>query len=147
MIIRVKTTLHSPCKFKSKKISLINKNKSSVKKHKPIRWEYYVAPAAATVSEASVNFSFASPAPEDVTNGTMEGVPDPQPSPENLRQHQDQSFLNISHNEDVVREDATEPSQVLFEETGTKSVLVRRLFRRSSISRTFILAASSTNLY
>ena len=105
------------------------------------------SPAASTVSEASVNFSFASPAPEDVTNGTMEGVSDPPPSPENLRQHQDQSFLNISHNVDVVREDATEPSQVLFEETGTKSVLVRRLFRRSSISRTFILAASSTNLY
>ena len=72
------------------------------------------------MSEASVNFSFASPAPEDVSNGTMEGVSDPQPSPENLRQHQEnQSTLNISHDEDVVRDDATEPSLVLFEEKDT----------------------------
>ena len=75
------------------------------------------SPAASTVREASANFSFASPAPEDVSNGTMEGVSDPQPSPENLRQHQEhQSSLNMSHNQDVVREDATEPSLVLFEE-------------------------------
>ena len=91
-----------------------------MKKHKPIRWENYVTPAASTVSEASVNFSFASPAPEDVSNGTMEGVSDPQPSPENLRQHQEnQSTLNISHDEDVVRDDATEASLVLFEEKDT----------------------------
>ena len=77
------------------------------------------SPAASTVSEASVNFSFASPAPEDVTNGTMEGVSDPQPSPENLRQHlEDQSSLNISHNEDVSR-DITEPSLVLLEDKDT----------------------------
>ena len=41
-------------------------------------------------------------------------------SPENLRQHQEnQSTLNISHDEDVVRDDATEPSLVLFEEKDT----------------------------
>ena len=57
---------------------------------------------------------------EDVTNGSMEGVSDPQPSPENLRQHQeDQSSLDISDNEDVVREDATEPTLVLFEDKNT----------------------------
>ena len=69
--------------------------------------------------EASVNFSFLSPAPEDVSNGTMEGISDPQPSQENLRQHlEDQSSLNISHNEDVSR-DITEPSLVLLEDKDT----------------------------
>ena len=78
------------------------------------------SPAASTISAAPVNFSFASPAPEDVSNGTMEGVSDPQPSPENLRQHQeDQSSFSISHNEDVVREDSPEPSLVLLEDKET----------------------------
>ena len=71
------------------------------------------SPAASTVRAASVNFSFSSPAPEDVTTGTMDGITDPQPSPENLRQHQeDQSSLNVSHNEYVVREDSREPKRV-----------------------------------
>ena len=56
-----------------------------------------------------INFSFSSPAPEDATFGTMDGITDPQPSPENLRQHQgDQSSLNVSQIEDVVREDSRE---------------------------------------
>ena len=42
MILRAKKTLHSPCKFKSKKMSLINENESSVKKHEPIILVYYV---------------------------------------------------------------------------------------------------------
>ena len=70
--------------------------------------------------EASINFSFSSPAPEDVTTSTMDGITGPQPSPENLRQHQeDQSSLNISDNEDAVREDTTEPSLVLCEDKDT----------------------------
>ena len=78
------------------------------------------SPAASTVREASVNFSFSSPAPEDISNGSMEGVSDPQPSPEKLREHQeDESSLSTSHNEDAVREDSTEPSLVLLEDRET----------------------------
>ena len=35
------------------------------------------SPAALSISAASVNFSFASPAPEDVTNCTMDGISNP----------------------------------------------------------------------
>ena len=52
--------------------------------------------------------------------GTMDGITDPQPSPENLRQHQgDQSSPNVSLNEDVVREDfrESEVKETAYEET------------------------------
>ena len=71
---------------------------------------------------ASVNFSFSSPAPEDVSNGSIEGISVPKTSPENLRQLQeDHSSLSISlsYNEDVVREDSREPSLVLLEDKET----------------------------
>ena len=70
------------------------------------------SPAASSISSASVNFSFASPVPEDVTNGTVEGISGPQPSPEHLRQQQeDQSSLSASLDEEIDRENSTaEPS-------------------------------------
>ena len=78
------------------------------------------SPAASTVRAASVNFSFSSPTPEDVSNGTMEGISDPQPSPENLRQQQeDISSMTLSNDTDVVREDFTEPRLVLPEDKET----------------------------
>lgn len=70
------------------------------------------SPAASSISSTSVNFSFASPVPEDVTNGTVEGISGPQPSPEHLRQQQeDQSSLSASLDEEIDRENSTsEPS-------------------------------------
>ena len=70
------------------------------------------SPAASSISSASVNFSFASPVPEDVTNGTVEGISGPQPRPEHLRQLQkDQSSLSASLDEEIDRENSTaEPS-------------------------------------
>ena len=50
----------------------------------------------------------------------MDGITDPQPSLENLRQHQgDQSSPNVSLNEDVVREDfrESEVKETAYEET------------------------------
>ena len=78
------------------------------------------SPAASTVRAASVNFSFSYPTPEDVSNGTMEGISDPQPSPENLRQQQeDISSMTLSNDTDVVREDFTEPRLDLPEDKET----------------------------
>ena len=69
------------------------------------------SPAASTVREASVNFSFASPVAEDRTDNAMEGISDPQPSPEDLRQHQeDPPSLTLSHEGESVRDIPIEPS-------------------------------------
>ena len=67
--------------------------------------------AETSVKAAPINFSFASPAAEDLTNDDMEGIFRPQPSPENLRhQLEDPPSLNLSHNEEIARDNPTEPS-------------------------------------
>ena len=67
--------------------------------------------AETSVKAAPINFSFASPAAEDLTNDDMEGISSPQPSPENLRhQLEDPPSLNLSHNEEIARDNPTEPS-------------------------------------
>ena len=67
--------------------------------------------AETSVKAASINFSFASPAAEDLTNDTMEGIFSPQPSPENLRhQLEDPPSLNLSDNEEIARDNPTGPS-------------------------------------
>ena len=59
----------------------------------------------------SVNFSFASPVAEDRTDNAMEGISDPQPSPEDLRQHlEDPPSLTLPHEGESVRENPTEPA-------------------------------------
>ena len=70
------------------------------------------SPAASTVREASVNFSFASPVAEDRTDNAMEGISDPQPSrPEDLRQHlEDPPSLTLPHEEESVRDNPAEPN-------------------------------------
>ena len=69
-----------------------------------------LSPAEPSVRAASVEFSFASPVAEDKTSDAMEGVSDPQLSPENLRhQPEDPPSLTRSHNEEIVREDAAGP--------------------------------------
>ena len=41
----------------------------------------------------------------------MDGISDPLPSPEDLRQHEeDPSCLTVSHHEDIETENSTEPS-------------------------------------
>ena len=68
------------------------------------------SPAEPSVRAASVEFSFASPVAEDKTSDAMEGVSDPQLSPENLRhQPEDPPSLTRSHNEEIVREDDAGP--------------------------------------
>ena len=66
------------------------------------------SPAASTVRAASVNFSFASPAPEELTNSTMEGISDPTPSPENLSQQLDDPSSFTVSQEESVRENSKE---------------------------------------
>ena len=67
--------------------------------------------AETSVKASPINFSFASPAAEDLTNDDMEGISSPQPSPENLRhQLEDPPSLNLSHNEEIARDNPTEPS-------------------------------------
>ena len=66
------------------------------------------SPAESSVRAASVNFSFASPVAEDKTNDAMEGISDPQLSPEDLRlQLEDPPSLDLSHNRESVRENPT----------------------------------------
>ena len=68
------------------------------------------SPAESSIRAASVNFSFASPVAEEKTDDAMEGVSDPQLSPEDLRQQQeDPPSLTMSQNEEIVRDDYTEP--------------------------------------
>ena len=68
------------------------------------------SPEESSVEEASIHFSFPSPAAEDLTNNAMEGVSDHQPNTENLRQQQeDPPSLTLSPNEEVVRERHPEP--------------------------------------
>ena len=63
-----------------------------------------------SVRASSVEFSFASPVAEDKSSNAMEGVSDPQLSPENLRhQLEDLPSLTRSQNEEIVREDFAEP--------------------------------------
>ena len=71
------------------------------------------SPAETSVRAASVNFSFASPAPEDlITNDAMEVTSSPHLSPELLRQHQeDPPSLIVSHDEENVKENHSEPIQ------------------------------------
>ena len=67
--------------------------------------------AETSVKAAPINFSFASPAAEDLTNDAMEGILSPQPSPENLRhQLEDSPPLNLSVNEEIARDNPTGPS-------------------------------------
>ena len=66
--------------------------------------------AETSVKAASINFSFASPAAEDLTNDAMEGILSPQPSPENLRHQLEGSPpLNLSDNEEIARDNPTGP--------------------------------------
>ena len=59
------------------------------------------SPAEPSVRASSVEFSFASPVAEDKSSNAMEGVSDPQLSPENLRhQLEDLPSLNKSQNEE-----------------------------------------------
>ena len=68
------------------------------------------SPAESSVEEASVHFSFASPAAEDLTNNAMEGISSPQLSPEDLRQQmEDSPSLTLSQKEEDVRENQSEP--------------------------------------
>ena len=63
-----------------------------------------------SVRASSVEFSFASPVAEDKSSNAMEGVSDPQLSPENLRhQLEDLPSLTRSQNEEIVREDFSGP--------------------------------------
>ena len=69
------------------------------------------SPAESSVGAASVNFSFASPVAEDRTDNAMEGISDPQLSPEDLRQQlEDPPFLTLPHEGESVRENPTEPA-------------------------------------
>ena len=68
------------------------------------------SPAEPSVRASSVEFSFASPVAEDKSSNAMEGVSDPQLSPENLRhQLEDLPSLTRSQNEEIVREDFAGP--------------------------------------
>ena len=63
-----------------------------------------------SVRASSVEFSFASPVAEDKSSNAMEGVSDPQLSPEDLRhQLEDLPSLNKSLNEVIVNEDFAGP--------------------------------------
>ena len=72
------------------------------------------SPAESSFEAASVNFSFASPVAEDKTSDAMEGVSDPQLSPENLRHQPDDPptaiLLQVSNNEEIFRQDIAGPS-------------------------------------
>ena len=72
------------------------------------------SPAESSFEAASVNFSFASPLAEDKTSDAMEGVSDPQLSPENLRHQPDDTstaiIAQVSHNEEIFRQDIAGPS-------------------------------------
>ena len=63
------------------------------------------SPAESSFKAALVNFSFASPVAEDKTSDAMEGVSDPQLSPENLRHQPDDTptaiLDQVSHNEEL----------------------------------------------
>ena len=64
-----------------------------------------------SIRAASVNFSFASPVAEDKTSDAMEGVSDPQITPEDLRhQLEDPPSLTLSHEGESVRDIPIEPS-------------------------------------
>ena len=68
------------------------------------------SPAESSVRTDSVNFSFASPVAEDRTHDAMEGISDPQLSPEDLRQQlEDPPSLTLSQNEEIVRDNHSEP--------------------------------------
>ena len=66
------------------------------------------SPAESSAGAASVNFSFASPVAEDRTDDAMEGISDPQLSPEDLRQQPEDPPSLILPREEV-RENPTEP--------------------------------------
>ena len=109
-------------KKSSKKIQ--RDNERAAKFHEKKRQEQAAASSAASgdpppstssqaetsVKAASINFSFASPAAEDLTNDAMEGILSPQPSPENLRHQLEGSPpLNLSDNEEIARDNPTGP--------------------------------------
>ena len=67
------------------------------------------SPTVSSIRAASVNFSFASPVAEDKTSDAMEGVSDPQITPEDLRhQLEDPPSLTLSQEGETVRESLTE---------------------------------------
>ena len=88
------------------------------------------SPAEMSVGAASVNFSFASPVAEDRTDNAMEGISDPQLSPEDLQQQlEDPPSLTLPHKGESVRENTTEPASedITITEEKTEKQLPRRL--------------------
>ena len=78
------------------------------------------SPAESSFEAASVNFSFASPVAEDKTSDAMEGVSDPQLSPENLRHQPDDPQTDIpvqvSHNEEIMDTSGPIPENITISE-------------------------------
>ena len=85
---------------------------------------------AESVGAAQINFSFASPVAEDRTHNAMEGISDPQLSPEDLQQQlEDPPSLTLPHKGESVRENTTEPASedITITEEKTEKQLPRRL--------------------
>ncbi len=82
------------------------------------------------VYTCNIYFSFSSPVAEERTDNAMEGISDPQLSPEDLQQQlEDPPSLTLPHKGESVRENTTEPASedITITEEKTEKQLPRRL--------------------